>query len=204
MPSTTTTILPVRVEHQIIARLDKLAELAEGSSRTALAREALTRGLQLLEQERSAPKAKKPSSTGKSAAAETAAAATAAVSAAVARPKNTADLSVFAAEVLAAARRCRTGWFGQERLFISHLYRQYKREHPEARMTLPDFKELLLYANRARSLSLVCDDLSPYHKQADVKASEIQYLSATFHFLCVEPDGRPHLLLDADSVSGRR
>jgi hypothetical protein len=51
MASKTTTILPVRVEHELVARLDALSAALEASTRTGLAREALRRGLELLESE---------------------------------------------------------------------------------------------------------------------------------------------------------
>ena len=49
MPSKVTTILPVRVDRLLIARLDELRGLVPDSTRTALARDALRRGLELLE-----------------------------------------------------------------------------------------------------------------------------------------------------------
>ena len=49
MPSKVTTILPVRVDRLLIARLDELRGLVPSSTRTALARDALRRGLELLE-----------------------------------------------------------------------------------------------------------------------------------------------------------
>ena len=55
MPSKRTTILPVRVEHQIIARLEALSAAA-GASRTAVARDAIGRGLELIEAERNGRK----------------------------------------------------------------------------------------------------------------------------------------------------
>ena len=73
MPSKRTTILPVRVEHQIIARLEALSASA-GASRTAVARDAIGRGLELIEAERNgrnraakraAPKRSKTSSAAK-------------------------------------------------------------------------------------------------------------------------------------------
>jgi hypothetical protein len=59
MPSKVTSILPVRVENALIARLDALASRVEDSTRTALARDALRRGLELLEAELARPKAAK-------------------------------------------------------------------------------------------------------------------------------------------------
>jgi hypothetical protein len=53
------------------------------------------------------------------------------------------------------------------------------------------FKALLLEANRQRLLSLACADMAPIHRPSVVKESEINHLSATFHFLCVAPVSRP-------------
>ncbi len=63
--------------------------------------------------------------------------------------------------------------------------RQYKREQKPKGMDLEAFKQRLVEANRERYLSLVCADMAPTLDQKDVKESEIRYLSATFHFLCI-------------------
>jgi predicted transcriptional regulator len=55
MASKTTTIVPVRVENELVARLDALAGRQEGTNRTALAREALRRGVELMEAELAEP-----------------------------------------------------------------------------------------------------------------------------------------------------
>jgi hypothetical protein len=91
----------------------------------------------------------------------------------------------FAAQVLEAAGRTKTGRFGDDRVFISHLWRQYKREQRPKGLDLAAFKQLLVEANRERYLSLACDDLAPVHDQKDIKESEIRHLSATFHFVCI-------------------
>jgi len=95
------------------------------------------------------------------------------------------DLVAFAAQVLEAAQRTKTGRFGNDRVFISHVWRQYKREQRPKGMGLEAFKQRLVEANRGRYLSLACADMAPIHDQADVQESEIHYRSATFHFVCI-------------------
>jgi hypothetical protein len=91
----------------------------------------------------------------------------------------------FAAQVLEAGQRTKTGRFGKDRIFISHVWRTFEREQQPKNMDLDSFKQRLLEANRERCLDLVCADMAPMLDQADVKESEINYLSATFHFLCL-------------------
>src|SRR5207237_9013949 len=65
MASKTTTILPVRVENEILARLDALLQRKpEGATRTALAREALRRGLELIEADSSGGSSPKKAAAG--------------------------------------------------------------------------------------------------------------------------------------------
>jgi hypothetical protein len=91
----------------------------------------------------------------------------------------------FAARVIEAAQRTKTGRFGDDRVFINHVWRQYKREYRSKGMDLQAFKQRLVEANRERYLSIVCADMAPVLDQKDVKESEIRYRSATFHFLCI-------------------
>jgi hypothetical protein len=86
---------------------------------------------------------------------------------------------------MASARRCRSGRFGEDRLFVSHLWRQFKRDQQPRGMTFEGFKQQLLDANRARYLSLVCADTAPLLPQKDVRESAIRFRSSTFHFLCL-------------------
>jgi hypothetical protein len=95
------------------------------------------------------------------------------------------DLTSFAEMALEAARRSDTGRFGEDRVLISHAWRQFQRDHPHGGLDEAGFKQRLLEANRERFLSLVCADMAPLLDQTDVAASEIRYLSATFHFVCL-------------------
>ena len=90
----------------------------------------------------------------------------------------------FAQAVLTSARRCKTGRFGEDRLFINHAWRQYTRDQ-RLKMSLDVFKQNLVKANAERYLSLVAADMAALLDQADVKESEIRHLTARFHLLCI-------------------
>jgi hypothetical protein len=176
MPSTLSKPLGIRVPHAQLAELEALAK-KRGASRGAIATEALCRGLQTLvaefdgyaadSQPLPAPKPLPSAATQES------------------QPDAEPRLRSFAYWVMQCAQRCRTGRFGEDRLFISHAWRQYRRDQRPRGMTLESFKLQLLEANRARLLSLVCADMAPFLNPVDVRDSEIRYLSATFHFICL-------------------
>lgn len=91
-------------------------------------------------------------------------------------------LEDFAQRVLEAARASTTGKFGERRVFISHVYRALRAA---LSVDEPTFKQRLLEANRARLLTLARADLVDVMDPADVAASEIRYLGATFHFIAL-------------------
>ena len=168
MASKKTTVLPIRVENSILARLNTLLEKIPGATRTSVAREALRRGLELLEAEHSsgvAPSSAPPSLP-------------------LFPQKKGEGLDTFAQRVLEAARSCQTGRYGDDRVFIRHVWNQYQKDHPGAG-SFKQFKDRLVEANRARLLSLVRADMAPFLDQEDVKISEIRYRSATFHLICI-------------------
>jgi hypothetical protein len=98
------------------------------------------------------------------------------------------DLSVFAETVKAAARDCPTGRFGDNKVFISHVWRRLHDEPSFPPMDLPAFKQRLTEANNARLLTLSRADLVEVMDAADVKESETHYLNAEFHFVLVEKE----------------
>ncbi|HEY8505026.1 MAG TPA: hypothetical protein VIL46_10625, partial [Gemmataceae bacterium] len=100
------------------------------------------------------------------------------------------DLPAFARTVEAAARDCPTGWFGDNKVFISHVWQQLRKEPGFPAMDLPTFKQHLTEANQAGLLRLERADLVQAMDPADVRESETQYLNAVFHFILVER-GRP-------------
>jgi hypothetical protein len=90
--------------------------------------------------------------------------------------------SAFAARVLAAARASKTGRFGNDKVFISHVFRQLADEGA-AVSDVEAFKDRLISAHRRGLLSLSRADLVEAMDPKDVDASEARYLSATFHFV---------------------
>jgi hypothetical protein len=93
------------------------------------------------------------------------------------------DLPAFAEKVKAAARVCPTGRFGDNKVFISHLWKTLKSDRAFAAMDLASFKERLAEANNARLLDLSKADLVQAMDAEDVRDSEVHYLSTTFHFV---------------------
>jgi hypothetical protein len=98
-------------------------------------------------------------------------------------PSPLDDLRSFAARVLAAAQASTTGRFGEDRVFISHVWRALQEQAQG--LDERTFKSRLVEANRARLLSLERADLVEAMNPADVSASEVQSSTATFHFIAL-------------------
>lgn len=91
------------------------------------------------------------------------------------------DLKEFATRVLAAARASPSGRYGDDRVFISHVWRNLSASGMDEQF----FKNRLVEANRARLLSLKRADLVEVMDPIDVAASEINYLGERFHFVAI-------------------
>lgn len=98
-------------------------------------------------------------------------------------PDTELDLPTFAARVKAAARTCTTGRYGNNKVFIAHVWAAVQSDPLFQNMSLSTFKDRLAQANNARLLDLGRADLVQAMNSDDVRQSEIQYLSATFHFI---------------------
>ena len=96
------------------------------------------------------------------------------------------DLEMFANTVMKVARTSPTGRFGDNKVFISHVWRQVAEESPFAPLGLTGFKEKLVEASRENLLTLSRADLVQVMDPADVRESETAYLNAVFHFILVE------------------
>ncbi|MCC6999391.1 MAG: hypothetical protein IT370_32575 [Deltaproteobacteria bacterium] len=99
-----------------------------------------------------------------------------------AAPAGTAaptSLQAFATATLETARATRTGRFGDDLVFVSHVHRAL----PEPRPALDAFKSRVLEAHRAGLLQLTRADLQGAMAAEDVASSEIRHLGATFHLL---------------------
>ncbi|WP_437644649.1 hypothetical protein [Sorangium sp. So ce362] len=93
-----------------------------------------------------------------------------------------ADESAFAARVLEAARASKSGRFGDNKVFISHVLQRLAEDG----VPIGDadtFKARLVSAHRRGLLALNRADLVEAMDPADVDASETRYLSTTFHFV---------------------
>lgn len=91
--------------------------------------------------------------------------------------------SAFAARVKKAAASCETGRFGDNKVFVVHVWRALKDTRDFRGLDFPAFKEKLAEANNLRLLDLARADLVPAMNPEDVGLSEIQHLGATFHFV---------------------
>ena len=96
------------------------------------------------------------------------------------------DLPAFARRVVEAARSSRTGRFGDDKVFVVHVWRALQADPAFAAMGLDGFKQRLAEANNARLLDLSRADLVEAMDPEDVRTSEVRYLDATFHFVRVE------------------
>jgi hypothetical protein len=94
------------------------------------------------------------------------------------------NLPAFAERVLAAARRSASGRFGDNKVFISHVYRGLDGD-PSAGSDLPQFKRRLLEANREGLLRLSRADLVEAMDPDDLRDSATMHDNATFHFIRV-------------------
>jgi hypothetical protein len=95
------------------------------------------------------------------------------------------DLTEFAQTVTAAARDCPTGRFGDNKVFISHVWRRLRDELPFRAMDLPTFKRRLTESNTAGLLRLTRADLVEVMDPVDVDESNTPYLNTSFHFVVV-------------------
>jgi len=102
------------------------------------------------------------------------------------RPLEEFDREAFALTVLKAARHSPTGRFGDNKVFINHVWRQLRDEPRLAGLGLDGFKAKLVEANRERLLTLSRADLVQVMNPADVRESEVSYLNAVFHFVLLE------------------
>jgi hypothetical protein len=98
------------------------------------------------------------------------------------------DLDAFARTVSAVARSCPAGWFGDNKIFISHVYRHLNGESAFRDMNLDDFKQRLVEANRTNRLTLSRADLVSVMDPEDVRESETRQLDAVFHFILIDKE----------------
>jgi hypothetical protein len=93
------------------------------------------------------------------------------------------DLDAFARRVLEVARSTRTGRFGDDKVFVSHVFQALRVDPRFAAMGLDVFKQRLAEANNARRLDLSRADMVEAMDPEDVAQSRVAYLGAEFHFI---------------------
>lgn len=93
------------------------------------------------------------------------------------------DLAAFARQIQELARQSPTGRFGENKVFLSHLWQQFQREMSHEAITRDEFDDRLLEANRQNLITLSRADLISEMDPADVDDSEIALPHATFHFI---------------------
>ncbi len=93
------------------------------------------------------------------------------------------DPAEFAGRVREAARRCESGRFGENKVFLSHVWAALLAAGQTRAAEETAFKERLLRANTAGLLRLSRADLAGAHDPRDVRASEVTHLGEAVHFL---------------------
>jgi hypothetical protein len=93
------------------------------------------------------------------------------------------DLVAFARRVVEAAQSSPSGRFGDNKVFIAHVWRALRDQPSFVGIDLEGFKQRLTEANHARLLDLSRADLVEAMDQEDVRQSEVAYRGATFHFV---------------------
>lgn len=93
------------------------------------------------------------------------------------------NIEQFAKDVIECASQTSTGWFGEDKIFISHIWQRFKQQPEYANMEETDFKTHLTEANHQGSLSLAQADMIDAMNSDDVRESETRYLNSRFHFL---------------------
>jgi hypothetical protein len=103
-------------------------------------------------------------------------------------PPSEFDLAAFANTVNAAARDCLDGRFGDNKVFINHVWRRLADEPSLGGLDLERFKQRLIEAHRSNLLTLSRADLVSVMNPEDVRTSETAYLNGLFHFVLIEKE----------------
>lgn len=93
------------------------------------------------------------------------------------------DLESFANTVQAVARRCESGRFGEDKVFIAHVWRQFQEESLANTLSAADFKTRLGEAWQAGLLPLVNAEFRQTLNLNDLNESELTSGGYEFHFI---------------------
>ena len=105
-------------------------------------------------------------------------------------PAPAFDLPAFARRVAEAARLSPSGWFGDSKVFISHIWLGMRHEPAFHRINDSAFKMRLIEAHCAGLIELSRADLVEAMDPADVRESATPYLNAVYHFVRTEEPAR--------------
>jgi len=84
------------------------------------------------------------------------------------------------------AKRTKTGRFGDNKVFISHVWRAYRDQSLKSPITEAQFKECLINAYKAKKLLLSRADLPQLMNENDVRESATKYGDFEFHFIVID------------------
>jgi len=98
-------------------------------------------------------------------------------------PSSPLDLETFAVRVREAARLSPTGRFGDNKVFVVHVWRALREDPVFAALGFDGFKRTLAAANNARRLDLSRADMVEAMNPEDVALSRVFYFGAEFHFV---------------------
>jgi hypothetical protein len=96
------------------------------------------------------------------------------------------DLPAFASEIRALAATRATGWAGNRKAFISHVWSTVAVARADWGLTEIEFKCMLAEAHRAGHLVLTHSDLKDAATLKDVQASAVSFKNAVFHVVRVD------------------
>lgn len=89
----------------------------------------------------------------------------------------------LAALIKQAAKKCETGLFGSEKVFISHVWKKMVEVFPEHHCSLEHFKQVLVELNRRSLIDLCRADLIEALDKQDLSESLLSDLGSSFHFI---------------------
>ena len=96
------------------------------------------------------------------------------------------DLAQFVTTVQATAAAAASGWAGNRKAYISHVWRRIEAQCPQWALTPIEFKAMLTAAHAAGRLVLANADLKDASALADVQESAIAFKNTVFHFVRVD------------------
>lgn len=95
------------------------------------------------------------------------------------------NLERFSSITLNVAKAHAVGWAGNERAYISHVWKSLETHTPELGLNETQFKAMLIDAHRAGLLTLAIADLRDKENIADIQESATRYKNTEWHFIRV-------------------